>query len=110
MIDWDKELAEVLKDPVFADVKPTQHRATSSDRLVKSFDEITAFVESNGRKPSADGNMSEKMLYKRLEGIKTDKAKNIFTIACDFMLVAMFILCIVYISSSEYRPNIYFEF
>lgn len=75
MIDWDKELAEVLKDPVFADVKLTQHRATSSDRLVKSFDEITAFVESNGRKPSADGNMSEKMLYKRLEGIKTDKAK-----------------------------------
>ena len=75
MIDWDKELADVLKDPVFADVKPTQHRATSSDRLVKSFDEITAFVESNGRKPSADGNMSEKMLYKRLEGIKTDKAK-----------------------------------
>ena len=75
MIDWDKELADVLKDPVFADVKPIQHRASSSDRLVKSFDEITAFVESNGRKPSADGNMSEKMLYKRLEGIKTDKAK-----------------------------------
>lgn len=75
MIDWDKELAEVLKDPVFADVKPTQHRASSSDRLVKSFDEITAFVESNGRKPSADGGMSERMLYKRLEGIKTDKAK-----------------------------------
>ena len=75
MIDWDKELADVLKDPVFADVKPIQHRASSSDRLVRSFDEITAFVESNGRKPSADGNMSEKMLYKRLEGIKTDKAK-----------------------------------
>ena len=75
MIDWDKELAEVLKDPVFADVKPTQHRISSSDRLVKSFDEITVFVESNGRKPSADGNMSEKMLYKRLEGIKADKSK-----------------------------------
>ena len=75
MIDWDKELADVLKDPVFADVKPIQHRASSSDRLVRSFDEITAFVESNGRKPSADGGMSERMLYKRLEGIKSDKAK-----------------------------------
>lgn len=75
MIDWDKELADVLKDPVFADVKPIQHRVSSSDRLVRSFDEITAFVESNGRKPSADGGMSERMLYKRLEGIKTDKAK-----------------------------------
>lgn len=75
MIDWDKELADVLKDPVFADVKPIQHRASSSDRLVRSFDEITAFVESNGRKPSAYGGMSERMLYKRLEGIKSDKAK-----------------------------------
>ncbi|MBR0334145.1 MAG: GIY-YIG nuclease family protein [Bacteroidales bacterium] len=75
MIDWDKELADVLKDPVFADVKPTLHRLSSSDRLVRSFDEITAFVESNGRNPSADGNMSERMLYKRLEGIKSDKAK-----------------------------------
>ena len=26
------------------------------------------------------------------------------------VLVALFLLCIVYISSSEYRPNIYFEF
>lgn len=75
MIDWDKELAEVLKDPVFADVKPTQHRATSSDRLVKSFEEILLFVEENGRMPSADGNITEKGLCRRLEGIKTDKAK-----------------------------------
>ena len=50
-------------------------------------------------------------LFKNIkEKIKTEKAKNIFTIACDFILVAMFILCVVYISSSEYRPNIYFEF
>ena len=76
MIDWDKELSEVLKDPVFADVKPIQHRGTSSDRLVKSFDEITLFVEENGRMPSVDGVMSERMLYKRLEGIKSDKAKS----------------------------------
>jgi hypothetical protein len=25
-------------------------------------------------------------------------------------LVAVFVLCIVYITSNEYRPNIYFEF
>ena len=28
----------------------------------------------------------------------------------DILLVAVFLLCIVYISSSDYRPNIYFEF
>lgn len=75
MIDWDKELSEILKDPVFADIKPTQHRLSSSDRLIKSFDEITLFVEQKGRKPSADGNITEKGLFRRLEGIKSDKGK-----------------------------------
>ena len=75
MIDWDKELAEVLKDPVFADVKPTQHRVSSSDRLVRSFEEIIAFVEEYGRVPSSSGNIKEKGLHRRLEGIKADKTK-----------------------------------
>lgn len=42
--------------------------------------------------------------------ISSDAKKNIFAIACDLVLVAIFVLCIVYISSSDYRPNIYFEF
>ena len=28
----------------------------------------------------------------------------------DILLVLIFVLCVVYVSSSEYRPNIYFEF
>ena len=32
------------------------------------------------------------------------------TVVFDIVLVAIFTLCIVYIVSSEYRPNIYFEF
>ena len=47
MIEWDKLLAEVLEDPVFANIKTVQHRATSSDRLVRSFEEILEFVEKN---------------------------------------------------------------
>ena len=74
MINWDELLKEVLKDPVFADVKPTQHRISSSDRLVRSFEEIIAFVEEYGRVPSSSGNIKEKGLHRRLEGIKTDRA------------------------------------
>ena len=33
-----------------------------------------------------------------------------FSIVFDVVLVLIFMLCIVYITSSEYRPNIYFEF
>ena len=70
--DW---LKEVLQNPVFADVKPQQHRATSSDRLVKSFQEVLDFVDKNGRLPKVDGPFEEKKLYTRLDGIKKDKAK-----------------------------------
>lgn len=70
--DW---LQEVLANPVFADVKPAQRRATSSDRLVKSFQEVLDFVEQNGRLPMNGGSLNEKLLYARLEGFKKDEDK-----------------------------------
>lgn len=70
--DW---LQEVLANPVFAEVKPAQHRASSSDRLVKSFQEVLDFVEQNGRLPMNEGILNEKLLYARLEGIKKDRDK-----------------------------------
>ncbi len=42
--------------------------------------------------------------------ISGEGKKAAFTLAFDVVLVAIFALCIVYISSSDYRPNIYFEF
>ena len=75
MAKFDDWLLEVLQNPVFADVKPTQHRATSSDRLVKSFQEVLDFVEQNGHLPQSNGSFEEKKLYTRLDGIKKDKAK-----------------------------------
>ena len=44
------------------------------------------------------------------EKIKGENKKTVFTFAFDILLVVIFALCIVYISSSDYRPNIYFEF
>ena len=44
------------------------------------------------------------------EKIKGENKKTVFTFAFDVLLVVIFALCIVYISSSDYRPNIYFEF
>lgn len=75
MMDWDEMLQEVLQNPVFADVKPAQKRATSSDRLVKSFIEIADFVEQHGHLPSGDGSFDEKRLFSRLDGIRKDKSK-----------------------------------
>lgn len=36
--------------------------------------------------------------------------KTTLMLVCDLALVVIFALCVVYISSSDYRPNIYFEF
>lgn len=74
-MDWEGMLQEVLQNPVFADVKPAQKRATSSDRLIKSFIEIADFVEQYGHLPSGDGSFDEKRLFSRLDGIRKDKSK-----------------------------------
>lgn len=76
MLDWDKMLQEVLQNPAFADAKPAQKRATSSDRLVKSFLEILDFVEQHGHTPTQEGSFDEKRLFTRLEGFRKDKSKH----------------------------------
>ncbi|MBR5332278.1 MAG: GIY-YIG nuclease family protein [Muribaculaceae bacterium] len=76
MNKWDSMLLEVIKDPIFANIKPAQPRPTSNDRLIKSFNEITDFVEQNGRLPDKNGSFAEKSLLKRLEGIIADESKR----------------------------------
>ena len=49
-------------------------------------------------------------LLKIKNKIKSENKKFVFTVIFDIILVVIFMLCIVYITSSEYRPNIYFEF
>ena len=52
-----------------------------------------------------------KELFLKIKGnLATENKKLIWTVAFDVILVLVFLLCIVYISSSEYRPNIYYEF
>lgn len=52
-----------------------------------------------------------KMLFGRVRRkIQGENKILAFDIAFDIVLVAIFVLCIAYITSNEYRPNIYFEF
>ncbi len=56
--------------------KPKKLVATADDRLVDSFEEITRFVEKNGRKPDAGADdIREASLGTRLNSIRTDKKK-----------------------------------
>ena len=48
--------------------------------------------------------------FKLKERLAGKRSGTVLAAVCDAALVAIFVLCIVYISSSDYRPNIYFEF
>lgn len=49
--------------------------ATEDERLIASFQAINRFVAENNREPSAGNDMSERMLYMRLKGIRENKEK-----------------------------------
>lgn len=72
MIDWSKELEEIFKDPLLADVTAPKKRATSSDRLIAGFQRICDFYEANGRLPDEE---SDSRLYHNLKGILSNESK-----------------------------------
>ncbi len=76
MINWDKELEKIFKDPLLADVTAPQKKPTSSDRLIAGFQRIVEFVEANGRRPKSDADREERSLYNNLKGILSDPAKK----------------------------------
>lgn len=76
MINWDKELEKIFKDPLLADVTAPQKKPTSSDRLIAGFQRIVEFVEANGRRPKNDADREERSLYNNLKGILSDPAKK----------------------------------
>ncbi len=50
------------------------------------------------------------LFYKIKERVVNKIGDQVFFAACDVLLALTFLICVAYISSSEYRPNIYFEF
>lgn len=75
MMDIEKELLAIFSDPLFLDVKPTELKLTSTDRLVEKFEEINAFYEQYNRLPSETKGMKEKLLFGRLQNYLSDKDK-----------------------------------
>lgn len=74
MIDFDKELAAILRDDPLGllAVKPKASSIMGGDeRLVASFEEINAFIHEHGREPAKSrDNVKERRLYSRLLGIR----------------------------------------
>lgn len=73
MTDWDKELEKIFNHPLLADVTAPEKRATSSDRLIAAFQEVSDFYGKNRRLPTKEG---ERQLYHKLAGILKSEAKT----------------------------------
>ena len=71
----ENELLDIFNDPIFSDVKPTEIKQTSGDRLSLSFEEINSFYEKNNRVPSISNGIKEKLIWGILQGILTDEDK-----------------------------------
>ena len=75
MNKWDDELLRIFDEAPFVDVKPVTKKSTVNDRLLRSFDEITNFVERNNRMPEDVGG-NEGRLFARLRGIQGEPWKR----------------------------------
>ena len=77
MIDFKKELDLILRsDPLnLLQSKPIISAASSSDRLISSFEEINIFYNDNHREPLENSDISERRLHSRLKGIRSNPEK-----------------------------------
>lgn len=76
-MNWEKELITLFDDPLLSDVRPLPPKITADDRLTQSFLEIKHWVELNKREPSEEAtDIKEKLLYRRLQNLRTDKGKK----------------------------------
>jgi len=82
-MDIEKELNNILKDPLFDDIKAAEKKQTSEDRMVQSFEEINTFFETNHRLPSNKNGIKEKLLCSRLQGFLSDDEKLKYLLPYD---------------------------
>lgn len=69
-MEWPEELLSIFDDPLFDGVHPKTKTLTPDDRLLAKLEEITLWVEINGRKPEPTGSMKEKLLYASLKALQ----------------------------------------
>lgn len=74
-MNFDDEFEGLFELPMFADVRPPAPKATQTDRLTQSFEEVNSFYELYHREPLLNGAFTEKTLARILLGIRKDASK-----------------------------------
>lgn len=69
-MEWTQELLDIISDPMFDGVRLKPQPVTSDDRVRQKVAELQAWIDTNGRMPSATGDIKEKMMNRRMETLK----------------------------------------
>ena len=62
-MEWPKELLEIFDDPLLDGVRPKVAAPTPNDRMQQKLAEVNNWIAQNGREPSQNGNLKERMMY-----------------------------------------------
>ena len=62
-MEWPKELLEIFDDPLLDGVRPKVAAPTANDRMQQKLAEVNNWIAQNGREPSPNGNLKERMMY-----------------------------------------------
>lgn len=68
-MEYPKELEELFKDPILADVKPAPRPLTADERLAEKLLCINEYIRRTGNRPSMNGDFEERKLCRSLEAI-----------------------------------------
>ena len=78
-MNWENNLIELFDDPLLANIYPLPPRITSDDRLSQSFLKIIDWMVENGREPNENPeDFKERILFRRLENIRSDEEKRLY--------------------------------
>lgn len=69
-MEWPKELLEIFDDPLLDGVRPKVAAPTANDRMQQKLAEVNNWIAQNGRKPSPNGNLKEKMMYAAMKSLR----------------------------------------
>lgn len=69
-MEWPKELLDIFDDPLLEGVRPKPKTPTLDDRLAMKLEEVSKWVEENGREPAMNGGLKEKLLCVSLNALR----------------------------------------
>lgn len=77
-MEWPKELLEIFDDPLLDGVRPKVAAPTANDRMQQKLAEVNNWIAQNGREPSPNGDLKEKMMYASMKSLR-EKGFEIWT-------------------------------